>query len=217
MPRLTSHASTTVLIALLLSGCDRFSSAPPPMVKITVEYPGARPSVVEDVVCTPIVQQLLGVERLSSITCISRAGRAEIYVQAQRDMDADMFVTLVGNRAKLAAPILPGKAKLSAATNLTGQAMPPVTDVHVVDFPHVDVDREKARRLGLSLTAIFDTLSKEMGSGEPSPDAAKRLEKVTFKSADGKDCRLTDFATIKTVREPSIRVRREPPAGADSK
>ncbi len=106
---------------------------------------------------------------------------------------------------------------MSAATNVTGQAIPPLTDVHVVDFPEVDVDREKARRLGMTLTAIFDTLSKEMGSGELRPDAVKRLEKLTFKSTDGKDCRLRDFATIKTVREPNIRVRREPPAGEDSK
>ncbi len=107
MPNFTSQASTVVLIALLLSGCDWFGSAPPPMVKITVEYAGARPSVVEDVVCAPIVQQLLGVERLSSLTCVSRAGRAEIYVQARRGMDADLFLTLVGNRGNWLHPSCP--------------------------------------------------------------------------------------------------------------
>ena len=56
-----------------------------------------------------------------------------------------------------------------------------------------------------------------MGAGAPAPNVAKRLEKLSFKAADGKECRLTDFATIKTVREPNIRVRREPPAGEDSK
>ena len=194
---------------MVLCGCGN----PPPPVKITVAYPGARPSVMEDTVCTPIMQQLLGIEGEATVTCVSSAGHAEIFVQANRVVNGDVFTTLVDNRVRLAEPVLPAKANVSHPEVVSSVTIPTAREIHDVEFPIIDIDREKALQLGLSVSAASDAVDKALGPGEPLPDAVKRIGELSVKSADGKDCLLTDFATIKTVREPNIRIRCEPPAG----
>ncbi len=211
MLRFFSQPLAVILLAVLLSGCGRFTASPPPPVKITVEYPGARPSVVEDVICKPILQQLLGIEGGPTITCVSRAGRAEIYVQVKRAMDADMLVVLVQNRTALAIPVLPDKVRTDGVKVAAGSAVPRPVAVHEVDFPVVDVDREKAARLGISLSTVSDALGHEVGANEPGPDLLQRLDKLTFKANNGEDHYLREFATLRIVREPNIRILREPP------
>jgi hypothetical protein len=211
MSRFTTLWSAVVLLAVLLNGCGRFTPSPPPAVQIVVKYPGARPSVMEDSVCNPILQQLRGIEGDSTITCVSSCGRAEIYVQVKHSMSADLLLVLVQNRMALAAPVLPDKVEINITKIALGSPIPPPVNIHEIDFPVVNVDRSTVSRLGILVAAIDDAISDELGSGEPGPDSGKRLEKLSVKAVGGKDYRLRDFATIKTLREPSVRILREPP------
>jgi multidrug efflux pump subunit AcrB len=200
-------------LVALLSGCGRFVASSPPAVRITVAYPGARPSVVEDVICVPILQQLRGIEGDCTITCVSGAGRAEIYVQARQAIDADLLLVLVNNRVAMAMPVLPDAVRSNGVGVGGGFAVPLPATVHEIEFPEVNIDRNKAARLGLSLSTISDAVSRQLGPDEPGPDSVARLEKLTIKAADGKSYHLRDFATIKIVREPNIRILCDPPNG----
>jgi hypothetical protein len=186
---------------------------PPPAVRIIVKYPGARPSVMEDVVCSPILQQLKGVADGEAITCVSRAGQAEICVQTKHPMSADRLNELVTKRVALGMPLLPHEATINIANVPSGYVVPTPLKTYEINFSEVELHREKIRHSGISLATISDALSHVLGPGEPGPDSGERLKKLSFKGADGKDHLLTDFATIRTIREPNVRIRREPPAG----
>jgi multidrug efflux pump subunit AcrB len=217
-------ASAAFLLSTLFAGCGRFSYGPPPEVQITIDYPGADPVAVEDKVCTPIFQQLMGIEGDAKITCVSRAGQADIYVQAKRHIDPDIFFILVMNRTSLAKPVLPDKIKISGVQKVSSPTIPSEAEIKEVDSLDVDVDRDKARQLGLSVEDVIKDLDNKMAgdadskSAEGSPsvenDMSQKEElakKWIFKTPEGKEYSLAEFATIKTIRKPNMRILRDTP------
>jgi multidrug efflux pump subunit AcrB len=212
------------LIFPLFSGCGELSYGPPPEVQITVDYPDADPVAVEDNVCAPILQQLIGMEDGATITCVSRAGLADIYVQAKRPMNPELFLVLVTNRTHLAKRFLPKAAEISRVQKVVSPTIPSEAEIKEIDSLDVDVDRDKASQLGLSLDDVFQDINKRIagnsdsksaeGSQSLENDISKKEElakQLIFKTAEGKECRLADFATIKTVRKPNMRILRDMP------
>jgi multidrug efflux pump subunit AcrB len=211
MSRNIVQASRILLAAILVIGCGCRKPSPPAAVKIVVEYPGASPKIVDDVVCAPIRQQLIGVEHASAIISVSSNNLAEIYVQCMPNMmDVSMLSVLVDNRAQLAAPVLPMGATIKKAVDVSGQTIPPALHIHDVDCPDVHVDPLKASRLGISMSTVTNAVQEAMKSGE-------KLSEVTVKSSTGEKVRLTGFATIKTVREPNHIIVRWPSAEEQGK
>ena len=93
--------------ATIASGNDG-EAGPQAVVKVIAEYPGASVAAVNNKVLAPIIEQLIWCDgRLSSITCVSSSGKAEIYVQGKPNLDLDSVAHWVNNYVQLAAPKLP--------------------------------------------------------------------------------------------------------------
>ena len=83
-------------------------AGPQEVVKIEVEYPGASVAAVDDEVVAPIIDQQFWCDgRLSSITCVSSSGKAEIYVQGKPNLDLESLAHWVNRYVRLAAPSCP--------------------------------------------------------------------------------------------------------------
>jgi len=182
-------------------GCGK--TTPPPAVKIVFEYPGASPKVIDDVVCAPIRQQLFGMEGALAITCVSSYNLAEIYVEGTPNFDFATLSQQADARTQLAVPVLPSGAKIREVADVSGQTIPPPLDIHNVDSFEVNINREKAARLGVALSEISQAMKEAQKPG-------KIFSEVKIKSSDGKTILLTDVATIKTVSEPDHIVVRWP-------
>jgi multidrug efflux pump subunit AcrB len=190
-----------VAILVIGSGCGKPS--PPAAVEIIVDYPDASPKIVDDVVCAPIRQELFGLEHAPTIICVSSNNIAEIYVQATPAMDVATLSRLVDARVQLAAPVLPTRAKIRKVVDVSGQTIPPPLDIHYVDDLRVYIDPQKASRLGVSMSAVSDAMQQAGRSG-------RKMTEVALTSSTGERIRLSDIATIKTVREPNHIVVRLP-------
>jgi multidrug efflux pump subunit AcrB len=210
MSRHIVQTARIFLAAILVIGCGCRKPFPPPAVKIIVEYPGASPKIVDEVVCAPIRQELVGVEGVSMVVSVSSSNLAEIYVQCTPNMDVSLLFLLVDNRVQLAAPVLPTGATIKKAVDVSGQIVPPALGIHDVDFPDVHIDPLKTSRLGISMSAVVNAMQEATKSG-------KNLSEVTVESSSGKKVRLTDFGTIKIVSEPNHVIVRWPPAEKQKK
>jgi multidrug efflux pump subunit AcrB len=183
----------------MATSCNRRETT----LTLTIEYPDATPSVIEDTIAAPVEQQVRDVEGLLAMTSISGAERFVLYVQGRSSIDAAVFTTLVKNRFQLAVPILPDMAKVGNVVDVSGKPIPPLPEIREVDEQYVDLDREKISKLGIPLQTIRDEIKKAKKLGLPRGD-------VTIELAGGKKVHLSDFAKIRMVHEPNYRVHRFP-------
>ncbi len=196
-----------VFVVLLSFGC---TPSPPPTIRLSVICNGNHPSpeFIEGDIVVPIAQQIIGVEGLSSLTGVSSAGRAEIYVHGNPGVDAVNFRNRIADRIKLAIPLLPSQAKIDKVEDVTEQAYPPTITVKNVDNFRVDIDPKIIARLGIRISDVTDSIKRFNWDDKTVPPD---LNKIFVKSLDGKEHPLSDFAKMTVSKEPDHRIYRLPP------
>ncbi|MHC4715810.1 MAG: efflux RND transporter permease subunit, partial [Planctomycetota bacterium] len=88
-------AANMLMLLLLLGGAfmawriprELFPEFAEDMISITVTYPGASPSEVEDGVCMPIEEELEGLEGIEEMTAVSREGIGVVLLEVATDAD----------------------------------------------------------------------------------------------------------------------------------
>jgi multidrug efflux pump subunit AcrB len=194
-------ALSILILLAAVAGCGK--PLPPPAVKIVIEYPGALPKVVDDLVCAPVRQKLLGIDCITTITCVSSCNLAEIYVEGTPNIDASTLCQRMDAKVQQAVSMLPSEVKIRKGDDISGQSIPPPLDIHDVSHVEVNIDHEKAARLGVGLNEISQALKEAHKPG-------KIFSELMIISSDGKTILLTDVATLKTVSEPDHIVVRWP-------
>jgi hypothetical protein len=172
------------------------------LLKVSIEYPDASCKEVDDVVSIPLIQQIRGVEGLEKTISVSKADKAEIYLYFKSDVNATESMKLVEERIRLADPVLPERARPAQTKDVTKQpiVLPTFMDIHIVETNSIDIDREKVKALGIPVEFVFSacqTIKNSNGSD------------ITFETDQGKKIKLTDIATIKSVRHPDCIIRTE--------
>ncbi len=189
-----------IILAILLYANQSSVRTPVAVFKITVEYPGALATEMDDKICGPIQKCIIGDDMLSSITCVSSACRAEIYVQGKPNVDAAKLARLIDNRVQQAVLILPHDAQVVVA-DVSDQPIPPLPEIHQDEQRGTTCDNASMAAKGVPERTVHDALDKALADGKPLTD-------IFVKSADGKKYPLSDFATIDTMHFPNHCIRR---------
>ncbi len=98
------------LVSYWRLGVDQFPKIDPPIIIITIEYPGAGPAEVESLVSKPVekqINQIAGIERLIST---SRDSFAQIVVEFKLEVNAMDALTDVRDKVSRAREDLPDEA-----------------------------------------------------------------------------------------------------------
>ncbi len=95
---------------------DQYPDLAPPVVQVTVTYPGANAQIVADTVAAPLEQEINGVDRMIYMSSTSREGGYELNVSFEPGVDVDLAAVLVQNRASIAEPRLPEEARRLGVT-----------------------------------------------------------------------------------------------------
>ncbi|MDF7673402.1 efflux RND transporter permease subunit [Acetobacteraceae bacterium ESL0709] len=103
------------LIIMLVGGVSilrlpiaQYPSIAPPLIAITVDYPGASADTVNNTVVQPILQQMTGIDHLEYLSASSYgSGHMEIYLTFAQGTNPDIAQVQVQNKLQLAEPRLP--------------------------------------------------------------------------------------------------------------
>ncbi|MBQ5547041.1 MAG: efflux RND transporter permease subunit, partial [Acetobacter sp.] len=105
------------LLIMLIGGLSifripiaQYPSIAPPIIAITVTYPGASADTVNDTVVRPILQQMYGLDHLEYISAQSYAsGQMEIDLTFSQGTNIDIAQVQVQNKLQLAQSKLPSE------------------------------------------------------------------------------------------------------------
>ncbi len=99
-------------VALVGMPIGQYPDVTPPTISVTASYPGASADVVADTVTTPIEQEIIGVERMLSLSSRSSGdGQSVIDVTFSLGTDIDQAQVLTQNRVAVALAKLPEEAR----------------------------------------------------------------------------------------------------------
>ena len=122
-----------VMIALCVLGVfsyvqlrvERLPDITPPIVFVSVEYPGASPDAVEVELTRPIELALNGIAGIKMIRSNSLEGRSETVVEFRLDADMSRAVEDVRDKVAGLAPSLPEDAKAPLVSRFDGENAQP--------------------------------------------------------------------------------------------
>jgi multidrug efflux pump subunit AcrB len=139
------------MLALLVLGVfsysqlrvERLPDVAPPIVTVSVAYPGASPGAVETSVTRVVERAVNGVAGIKQIRSISREGASQTTVEFTLDTDMDRAVQEVRDKVAVLPPALPEEAKAPTVTRMGWE-----NDLPVVYVSMLAPDRS-ARELSL--------------------------------------------------------------------
>lgn len=76
------------LMGMKYLGVREYPNIDPPVITVSTTYTGANPDIIESQITEPLEESINGIERIKSITSVSREGRSQITVEF--DLDADL-------------------------------------------------------------------------------------------------------------------------------
>ena len=203
------HSSIRVLsllaIIVLVSGCG---SSTQRIIRVTVQYPGASPQDVADILAYPIETKLLGLPHIESITSISSAGSLETYIVLARDSRPhEVLSRVVGE--------LPGNHFPSAATTPTVELLPTTATIPTVsptdiDCIVVDLNREVIAKHAIPIGNVVSAMQEQAGGSASDMSRLATLRAIRVPAPDDRRVPLTELAEIRVENQPSHIVTRWP-------
>jgi len=183
-----------------VAGCRR--EAPPRMVKITVSYPGASPTEVDEKVVGPVKTALDALPDAGQVTTIGSSGRTEIYVKPISGGDPWQLLDGILEAVERLGATLPAEVSL-AVQPMPTETVPraPVGETRAV---RVELDPAKAAALGITAQAVAEAVARAKREGRP-------LDEVTLDTPDGHAVPLSEVAEITVAGEPASPERTGPP------
>lgn len=126
--------TTLVMIAILFFGIVAYKKIPVsdlpnvnyPAITVSVEYPGANPSIVANNVVSPLERQFLTIEGVQSIASTSSTGGATIVLQFVLEKPIDSAALDVQNAINTAGPDLPQNLPYAPTYDKTNPSQTPI-------------------------------------------------------------------------------------------
>ncbi|MCK4623725.1 MAG: efflux RND transporter permease subunit [Phycisphaerae bacterium] len=207
MKSMNEFGFAVLLLCLLFAGCAAQSE---PIVRITVEYPGASPEDIERTLTLTIETKLHSVENTQSITSISSEGKVEIYAKGIKGTDPTKFTNQIKKAVDSVEEELPVDAK-PATVQLLGDGVEiPKVNIQPVDEIQIIINNEKANALGISREQIFNAMRRTLKDRQVEQGNVKTIGEIIL-TVDGKKILLKDVAEIELVQRPGSIVRKYPP------
>lgn len=124
-----------ILIALVVGGVLSLVSIPKesdpevviPIAAVSVSYPGASPSDVEQLITDRMEERFKGLSNVKNISSVSREGLASITVEFEANADLDKSIRELRDEADNAKSILPEDANDPVVTEIRMEDQPIVT------------------------------------------------------------------------------------------
>ena len=182
----------------------------PPVVRVTVSYPGANAQIVADTVAAPIEQQVNGVEKMLYMSSQSNNDGSYILdVTFAVGTDPNMAQVLVQNRVAIAQPALPDVVK---AIGVTVRKRSP--DILLIVNLYSDTNPETGRpyydQLYLSNYATIhlqDALARVEGVGDVFSFGGQDYSMRVWLDPDKLQSRnLTAGDVLRVLREQNVQV-----------
>ena len=114
------------IISVLTIRVEIFPDAVPDQIRITVEYPGASPSEVEDGVIKPIEEKIAGLAGIDTIKCTAKEGLGIITIDVLKGWNTDELLQDV-------------KSAVDRVTNLPEDAERPIVEKVIRRYPVVTI------------------------------------------------------------------------------
>ncbi len=190
-----------LLSVLLWSGCSTYAGVPPtrPIVKLTMEHPGASQGQVDFEASAYLGRRLLAVKEVQAATCVIHGDRADIYIEGQPGVEERELRRAINDQVRHVSD-LPPQIKVGSVAAATAEELVSATAVQEIEYADLVVDRAKARRLGVPLPRVDEALERHWLTD-------KKPEEIVVKSVTLPRVVLSDFAEIIVRREPDRIVR----------
>jgi HAE1 family hydrophobic/amphiphilic exporter-1 len=126
--------TTLVMLSILFFGIVAYKKIPVsdlpnvnyPAITVSVEYPGANPSIVANNVVSPLERQFLTIEGVQSIASTSSTGGATIVLQFALEKSIDSAALDVQNAINTAGPDLPQNLPYAPTYDKTNPSQTPI-------------------------------------------------------------------------------------------
>ena len=138
------------IIGLTYLGVREFPSVDPPIISVSVSYPGANSDVIETQITEPLEQSINGIPGIRTLTSVSRQGGARISVEFELTVDMETAANDVRDKVSQAQRMLPRDVD-----------PPTVSKADADASPIMFVVLESDRRSLLELSEIAELTMKE--------------------------------------------------------
>lgn len=138
------------LIGLTYLGVREFPSVDPPIISVSVSYPGANSDVIETQITEPLEQSINGIPGIRTLTSVSRQGGSRISVEFELSVDMETAANDVRDKVSQAQRMLPRDVD-----------PPTVSKADADASPIMFVVLESDRRSLLELSEIAELTLKE--------------------------------------------------------
>jgi multidrug efflux pump len=138
------------LIGLTYLGVREFPSVDPPIISVSVSYPGANSDVIETQITEPLEQSINGIPGIRTLTSVSRQGGSRISVEFELSVDMETAANDVRDKVSQAQRRLPRDVD-----------PPTVSKADADASPIMFVVLESDRRSLLELSEIAELTLKE--------------------------------------------------------
>ncbi len=138
------------LIGMTYLGIREFPSVDPPIISVSVSYPGANSDVIETQITEPLEQSINGIPGIRTLTSVSRQGGSRISVEFELSVDMETAANDVRDKVSQAQRMLPRDVD------------PPIVSKADADAsPIMFITLESDRRSLLELSEIAELTLKE--------------------------------------------------------
>jgi multidrug efflux pump subunit AcrB len=201
-----------IALAVLLVPAALPAAPPAPTIRVSADYPGATPNVLEDTVVAPLFQQIKGAEGVAHIWSDCRDDRATLTVYLKPGADADRALVAVRKRVGLATPVLPDLVKMRGVA--VARVGPDDLPVLWLALTSPDGSRDEAYLGNFARLQLRDELTRLSGGRGVEPlGAADRRLRVTLDAAKLAAHKLTPDDVAQALKQQNLQVEPERPDG----
>jgi len=189
---LSTVVGVAVALVCVAVGTFAWFNRAHPVIKINYEYTGASRTAVDEAVVEPVWESLRGCESISKMIAFSTDGRAEIYITGSAGASLNSLLTAVGSQLATAKPQLPSNVVPQFDMLPSGHSAPTAETISLMEHDDIDIDREKAAAVGLTVAEVNSQLHKYIDSGGSLRD----FFATPIHLPNGKSVPLSDVARI---------------------
>ena len=191
-------------VCIMLLPIAQFPQITPPTVQVNATYTGASAEVVEQIVTTPIEEQINGVEGMTYMSSISSSdGTSNITVTFEVGYDLDIAAVDVQNRVTMAQPQVPDDVRKYGIT--TKKQSPDF--VLIISLYSTNGDYDDLFLSNYASINIVDTLKRLPGVGDVQIFGEKKYAMRLWLNPNKlTSMKMTAMDVIQAVQEQNVQV-----------
>jgi hypothetical protein len=201
------EAKAARLSAAIACDCGKNSQR---IVRVTAQYPAARPQEVANALASPIEIKLRELPHVDSITSISSAERLEAYVVISHDGHPEKVLRRITAEMQSSENQLPFGATAPAVELLPRTATVPAESLTDINGVVVEPKREALAKYGITVRNVVSALQEQAAANVSAVGPMEELRAVRVTGPHGNEVPVTELAELRVEKQPSHIVTRWP-------